>query len=308
MTSPMSTTAANPAPVELVPPPHTTQKGYSPVTRAGEPALTQPCHSREVSQLADERVSARERRRNETARLLLEAREHEGERRAALEDEAIRLNMEVATEIARRYHGRGIASDDLDQVAYLGLTKAVRGFDATKGSDFLSFAVPTMRGEIRRYFRDHGWMVRPPRSVQELQARLTAAESELYQQLGRSPRPSELATHLEVDLDLVLDALGAGGCFTPMSLDAPTAEGERGPADRLGGPDLAFLSAEARVALAPLLRTLTDRELRILEMRFGGGFTQAEIGKEVGVTQMQVSRLLARMLTKMRAGLEPDAA
>lgn len=258
--------------------------------------------------MVDRPLTAQERRRAETTRLLVEAREVEGEARAALEDQAIRLNMEVATEIARRYHGRGIANDDLDQVAYLGLTKAVRGFDPTKGADFLSFAVPTMRGEIRRYFRDFGWTIRPPRSLQELQPRLTAAEGELIQQLGRSPRPSELAAHLGVDLELVLDALTANGCFTPLSLDAPSPSGEGDPADRLGGPDSAFGGAEARVALLPLLRDLSPRERRILELRFGAGLTQSEIGKQIGVTQMQVSRLLARVLAKLREGLEPDAA
>ena len=251
---------------------------------------------------------ARDRRRSETARILLEAQSAEGEERAALEDAAIRLNMGVAVEIARRYHGRGVGGDDLDQVAYLGLTKAVRGFDPTRGADFLSFAVPTIRGELRRYFRDFGWAVRPPRSVQELQGKLTAADGELSQKLGRSPRPSELAAHLGVDLDLVLDSLAANGCFAPVSLDAPVGEGEMSPADRLGGPDLAFGSAEARATLGPLLRALTPRERRILEMRFFGGFTQAEIGREVGVTQMQVSRLLARLLTRLREQLEADAA
>ncbi|MBB6628982.1 sigma-70 family RNA polymerase sigma factor [Nocardioides sp. KIGAM211] len=260
------------------------------------------------AQPAPEPGPARSHRRTETARLLLEAAgttdDHE---RTRLEEEAIRLNMGVAVEIARRYHGRGIAGDDLDQVAYLGLVKAVRGFDPTHGSDFLSFAVPTMRGEIRRYFRDFGWTVRPPRSVQELQAKITAAESEMYQSLGRSPRPSELAEHLGVDLDLVVDSLAANGCFSPVSLDAPVGEGERSPSERLGGWDAAFGSAEARVALQPLLATLTERERKILEMRFVGGCTQAEIGAEVGVTQMQVSRLLARILTRLRRRLE-DAA
>ena len=256
----------------------------------------------------DPATSKRARRRQETARLLTEAHELEGEARAALHDEAIRLNMQVAFEIAQRYHSRGIDSDDIDQVACLGLTKAVRSFDPTVGSDFLSFAVPTIRGEIRRYFRDFGWTVRPPRWLQELQPRLVAAEAELFQQLGRSPRPSELARHLDVELDRVLDALSANGCFSPTSLDAPYGEGEASPADRLGVVEAAFGGVEARVALKPLLASLSDRERRILELRFGAGLTQAEIGAEIGVTQMQISRLLTRLLTKMRKSLESDAA
>lgn len=255
--------------------------------------------------------TARSVRRAETARLLDEAA-HAGsaEERAALHDEVIRLNMQVAGEIARRYHGRGIPGDDLDQVANLGLVKAVQGFDPSHGSDFLSFAVPTIRGEIRRYFRDFGWTIRPPRSVQELQTKITAAEGELFQSLGRSPRPSEIARHLDVDLELVLDSLSANGCFSPVSLDTPVAEGESGPVDRLGAPDPAFDSAEARVALQSVLRGLTPRERRILEMRFFGGCTQAEIGAEVGVTQMQVSRLLTRLLERLRKRMEesPSAA
>src|SRR6478609_2662584 len=144
----------------------------------------------------DSVVNARTTRRTETARILEEASRAESpERRKALHDEVIRLNMQVAGEIARRYHGRGIPGDDLDQVANLGLVKAVQGFDPSHGSDFLSFAVPTIRGEIRRYFRDFGWTIRPPRSVQELQTKITAAEGELFQSLGRSPRPSEIARH-----------------------------------------------------------------------------------------------------------------
>ena len=250
----------------------------------------------------------RSHRRTETARLLAEASDAPDDVRERLHEEVIRLNMGVAGEIARRYHGRGVGNDDLDQVAYLGLVKAVRAFDPGHGSDFLSFAVPTMRGEIRRYFRDHGWTIRPPRSVQELQAKITMAEGELYQSLGRSPRPSELAEHLGVDLEQVLDSLAANGCFAPLSLDAPPAEGESGPVDRLGGLDPAFGNAELRAALAPILRSLTPRERRIIELRFFAGRTQAEIGAEVGVTQMQVSRLLNRLLTRMRQRLEAESA
>ncbi|MFC4784163.1 SigB/SigF/SigG family RNA polymerase sigma factor [Nocardioides sp. MAHUQ-72] len=253
--------------------------------------------------------NARAHRRAETARLLAEAAAATSEQeRTALHDEVIRLNMQVAGEIARRYHGRGIAGDDLDQVANLGLVKAVQGFDPTHGSDFLSFAVPTIRGEIRRYFRDFGWTIRPPRSVQELQTKITAAEGELFQSLGRSPRPSEIAAHLGVDLEQVLDSLAANGCFAPVSLDTPLADGESGPVDRLGDLDPAFESAEARVALKKVLTGLTPRERRILEMRFFGGATQAEIGAEVGVTQMQVSRLLSRLLTRLRKRLDEETA
>src|SRR3954454_15070903 len=249
-----------------------------------------------------------ENRRDATNRLFAQAVAGDEQEQTRCRDEIVRLNMTVASDVARRYRGRGVASDDLDQVAFLGLVKAVKGFDPALGHDFLSFAVPTIRGELRRYFRDLGWTVRPPRSIQELQTKIVAAEGELYQKLGRAPRPSEFAEHLDVELDLVLDALAANGCFAPASLDAPTAEGEDAIGDRLGSLDTAFDTAEARLALRPLMRGLTPRERRILEMRFFGGATQAEIGADIGVTQMQVSRLLTRLLARLRKQIEADAA
>ncbi len=245
------------------------------------------------------------RRRVETAVLLSRARASQGARRAHYEDDAIRLNMVVATDVARRYHGRGIPAEDIDQVAYLGLVKAVRGFDPTVGEDFLSYAVPTLRGEIRRYFRDAGWAVRPPRSVQEVQARVTQADAELTQRLGRGPRPAEIAVHLDVPLTLVVDALSATGCFSPVSLDAPRPDGEfvDSPLDRMGDLDPAFASAEARVALRPLMESLCERDRRIIELRYFDNRTQAQIGVEVGVSQEQVSRLLTNILQKLRRSI-----
>jgi len=249
------------------------------------------------------------RRRTETARLLLRARASTGEARARYENDVVDLNLPVAREIARRYHHRGIAADDLDQVASLGLVKAVRGFDPTLGEDFLSFAVPTVRGEIRRYFRDAGWTVRPPRSVQEIQNRVTAAESELSQKLGRHPRPSEIAVHLDVPLTLVYDAQNATGCFAPVSLDAPRGEDtDESPTDRMGDVDPAYDSAEARVALRPLLAHLDERERTILVLRYFENKTQTEIGEVVGVSQEQVSRLLTGILSRLRRTLEVGAA
>ena len=244
-------------------------------------------------------------RRLETARLLSRARASRGDARAGYEDEVIRLNMVVATDVARRYHGRGIPAEDIDQVAYLGLVKAVRGFDPAVGHEFLSYAVPTLRGEIQRYFRDAGWTIRPPRSVQEVQARVTRADAELTQRLGRAPRPREVAEHLDVAVELVVDALSATGCFSPQSLDAPRPDGEQStsPLDRLGGLDPAFATAEARLALQPLMADLSDRERRILELRFFEHRTQAQIGLELGVSQEQVSRLLSGILRRLRRDL-----
>lgn len=252
--------------------------------------------------------SERARRREFTSELLAEMEGVTGRRRRILENDLIAVNLPVAREVAARYHGRGIAVDDLEQVAGMGLVKAVRSYDPAKATDFLSFAVPTIRGEIRRHFRDAGWAVRPPRSVQEMQAHITRAQGELWQQLGREPRPAEIAAHLDVEPDQVLSALQANGCFAPASLDAANDPDESSPVDRMGDAEPGYALAEARVMLKPLLRDLTPRERRILELRFVEGRTQAEIGKEIGVTQMQVSRLLSGLFERLRTQLTGQAA
>ena len=247
-------------------------------------------------------------RSDETARLFAERKGTESSRRAELDDQIVRLNMQVAVDATRRFRNRGIATDDLEQVAYLGLVKAVQGFDPDRGHDFLSFAIPTIRGEVRRHFRDLGWTVRPPRSIQETQSKVIACEPELYQQLGRAPRPSDLAFHLGLDLETVIDALGASGCFAPASLDAPTHAEADALGPRIGFTDPAFDRAEARAVLAPILARLSAREKLIVELRFFRGCTQSEIGKEIGVTQMQVSRLLSRLLERLRKEFDLELA
>ena len=243
-------------------------------------------------------------RREATQQLLDMCVEAGEEQRRVLQDRVVELNMQIAVDVARRYRNRGVALDDLEQVAYLGLVKAARGFDPERATDFLSYAVPTIRGEVRRYFRDHGWAVRPPRTVQQAQARITAVESELCQELGRAPRPSEIAERLDLDLDLVVEALAANGCFAPTSLDTTPGDGDEGIGDRLGDDDATFESAEARVALKPLMAHLDRRERIMLEMRFFHHATQAEIGEVLGVTQMQVSRLLSSLMGRLRTQLQ----
>ncbi len=254
-------------------------------------------------------AALQESRSETTARLFAERVDATAGERARLDEALIRLNMKVAVDATRRFRSRGIATDDLEQVAYVGLVKAVRGFDPERGHDFLSFAIPTIRGEVRRHFRDLGWMVRPPRSIQETQSKIIGCESELFQLHGRAPRPSEIAAHLGLELETVVEALGASGCFAPVSLDAPTGADDEALTQRLGGMDDGFDVAEARAVLAPLLARLTPRERKIVELRFFRGRTQAEIGREIGVTQMQVSRLLTRLMARMREQLAvPDAA
>nr|WP_300049134.1 sigma-70 family RNA polymerase sigma factor [uncultured Nocardioides sp.] len=222
----------------------------------------------------------------------------------------IETNASVARSMASRYRNRGIDLDDLEQVALLGLTKAAQRFDPAAGHDFLSFAVPTIRGELRRHFRDSGWMVRPPRRIQDLQTRIAGAREELESRLGRSSRPSELAAHLGEQTSDVVEALAADGCFTPTSLDARVADGSSSLGDLLGEDDHALAQAEAKVMLDPLMRGLTARDRRIVRLRYFQEQTQQEIADSVGLTQAQVSRILTRILADLRSGLveRPPAA
>jgi len=240
-----------------------------------------------------------------TARLLDELHHTDDEReKQSLRAEVVVLNMGVARAIAHRYRQRGLAEDDLVQAAYVGLVKAANGFDPSHERDFLSYAVPTVTGEVKRYFRDFGWAVRPPRRVQELQGSIAKLSSELTQRLGRSPRPSEVAHRLGIDVENVIEALAADGAFTPASLDVPVGEdGAATLGDLMPDDNIEFSSAEARVVLGPAVRRLAARDRRILELRFFEGWTQEQIAQDIGVTQMQVSRLLSRILKDLRAEL-----
>ena len=222
----------------------------------------------------------------------------------ALRAEVVVLNMGVARAIAHRYRQRGLAEDDLVQAAYVGLVKAVNGFDPKHERDFLSYAVPTVTGEVKRYFRDFGWAVRPPRRVQELQGQIAKLSSELTQKLGRSPKPSEVAAprrprrrvrhrgarrRRRVHAGLARRTGGGGRRRHPRRPDARRGarlRQRRGPRHARPG----------RPRLAP-------RDRRILELRFFEGWTQEQIAQDIGVTQMQVSRLLSRILKDLRAEL-----
>lgn len=249
---------------------------------------------------------SRRQRRDRTARALSAIAQTSSERRRQeLLDYVVRINMGVARTVAGRYFHRGIDEDDLIQVAYMALTRAARDFDAGRHQDFLSYAVPTIRGELKKHFRDRGWMVRPPRRIQEAQGQIARAESTLWQQLGRSPKPTEIADYLALPLDEVIEAMAADGCFTPASLDRPvdSLNGAGSLGDLLGDSDEGQLAAEARAILAPVVPRLTERDRRILYLRFFEERTQEQIGEEIGVTQMQVSRLLNRILRDLRIEL-----
>ncbi|WP_116948475.1 SigB/SigF/SigG family RNA polymerase sigma factor [Jiangella endophytica] len=235
------------------------------------------------------------------------------DRQRAIEDVVVR-NLGLAEAISRRYAGRGIDAEDLHQVASAGLVAAAQRFDADRGGDFLSFAVPTIVGEVKRYFRDHGWTVRPPRRIQELRASMAAAAEELSQTRGTLPTAAELAAHLGADLPEVLEAGRAGDCYAAVSLDHPTLDSDGDGAtlgDLLGSADPGYAHTEAVATLAAACRALSPRDSRVLYLRFFRGLTQQEIGDELGVTQMQVSRLLIRILRRLRTKigeLEPMAA
>ena len=218
----------------------------------------------------------------------------------------------VARHIARRYRHRGENPDDLEQVATVGLILAVDRFEPGRGVDFLSFAVPTITGEVLRYFRDRASTIRVPRRLRALQSAIFEASAELGQRNGRAVRPSEIALHLQIDVAEVLEGLQAQYAGHTSSLDEPAWDEDGSSGDRtrhgaaLSSVEPEFDLVEYREALSPLLARLPERERRILLMRFFGGLTQSEIAQQVGVSQMHVSRLLSRTLAGLRRRLAAD--
>jgi RNA polymerase sigma-B factor len=225
--------------------------------------------------------------------------------RRRLQQEAVLLNLVLADRIAARYAGRGVEWDDLVQVARVGLLKAVVGYRTGKGAGFAAYASPTIAGEIKRYFRDYAWMVRPPRRLQEMHNQLHLVEPDLAQQLHRSPSAGELARAIGVEPGELSDVLMAAGSYTPLSLDAPThADSGVSLGDTLPGDSDPYDVVERAEWLHPALARLTDRERRVIRLRFVDGLTQVQIGRQLGVSQMQVSRLLASILGRLRDDLE----
>lgn len=239
-----------------------------------------------------------------TLRLLATAQTAEAGERKRLLDEVVVLNMGLARAIASRYRDRGIPEEDLLQAAYMGLVKAAQRFDPSSGEHFMKFAVPTIAGEVKHTFRDTGWMVRPPRTIQELQPKVVQASAELARELNRSPKPREVAQHLGVHEEQVIEALSAQGCFSPESLEKPVLDGTASLGDLLGGADDGgYARAEARLLLSEAFKALSDRDRRIIALRFFEGRTQSQIAQDLGVSQMQVSRLLVRILRDLRRQL-----
>ena len=232
----------------------------------------------------------------------------DGPERAEVRAELVALHLPLVEHLARRFRNRGEPLDDLVQVGTIGLIKAVDRFDLERGVEFSTFATPTIVGEIKRWFRDKGWSIRVPRRLQELRLALVAATGDLSQELGRAPTVAELAQRLSVDEDEVLEGLESANAYSTLSLDAPdggTWDGH-GPGDLLGCDDEALATIEFRESLRPLLATLAPRERRIVMLRFFRQMTQTQIAADLGMSQMHVSRLLARSLATLRDGLTAE--
>jgi RNA polymerase sigma-B factor len=221
-------------------------------------------------------------------------------------DQIVERCLPLADHIARRFEGRGEPRDDLTQVARVGLVNAVARFDVDAGPDFVSFAVPTIMGEVRRHFRDNSWSVKVPRRLKELYLRLGTATADLSQRLGRAPTASELADELNMDRTEVIEGLLASSSYNTLSIDSGgSVDNEaRAIVDTLGDVDVRLERIENREALRPLLDGLPERERTVLLLRFFESMTQTQIAERVGISQMHVSRLLAKSLARLRDQLE----
>jgi RNA polymerase sigma-B factor len=262
--------------------------------RAHEPAH-EPAHDR-----ARERAEARAAL-DRLSRLAPDDAQYEG-----LRDYVIGEYMSYARYLAGKFRLRGEALRDLEQAAYVGLVKAVDNFDPDYGATFLTYATPMITGEIKRHFRDTTWDLHVPRRMQELSTAVRAAETELVHQLGRPPNTAEIARHLDLSADEVAEAYEAVTAYNAASLDVPAASIDGDGAtlgDLLGDEDPGIDLVVDREALKPLLAELSPRDKRILLMRYFRNMSQSDIGAELGVSQMQVSRLLSHILNQLREKL-----
>ncbi|MGN6608845.1 MAG: SigB/SigF/SigG family RNA polymerase sigma factor [Jatrophihabitans sp.] len=258
---------------------------------------------------ADERAAARADTKADATRLLgeMHALAEDDPRRRGLRDQLVELHMPLVVYLAKRFSGRNEPLSDLVQVGAIGLIKAIDRFDVDRGLEFSTYATPTILGEIKRHFRDTGWLIHVPRRAQEMQTALNNARADLNQQLGRAPTVKELAERLEVDEEAVVEALDAARAYSGVPIDALAAPGETVPEHPvLGITDEGFEQVEQRALLQKVIASLPEAEREILLLRFVANKTQTEIAGIVGVSQMQVSRLVARGLKRLRERLAED--
>ncbi|GIF15001.1 SigB/SigF/SigG family RNA polymerase sigma factor [Actinoplanes teichomyceticus] len=228
--------------------------------------------------------------------------------RPLLREAAITAWTPMAQRLARRYASRGESPEDLSQIAVVGLIKAVDGFEPGRGADFTSYAIPTILGELKRHFRDRTWNIRVPRRLQEMIMATAKAREALMQAHGREPTVADLAEHLGVGEEAVIEGLEGSYAYRATSLSKPIgADGEVELSDTLGADEHGYDLAELRLVLGPAMACLTPREQRVVTLRFYGNQTQIRIAEQIGVSQMHVSRLLTRALAKLRTELAPDA-
>jgi RNA polymerase sigma-B factor len=249
----------------------------------------------------EDQETSGEQRAQEARRLFLRLRDGDPTAR----EELITRFMPLARQLARRYQRANEPLDDLIQVASLGLVKAVDRFDVERRVAFSSYAVPTILGELKRHFRDAGWAVHVPRGVQERAMQVDRAVKDLSSRLGRSPSVDEVAEHIEASVEEVLTAMEAGQAYEAVSLDAHRSADEGNTfADSVGSEDERFELVEYEAAIAPTLKALPKRDQLVLHLRFVEDLTQSQIAEQIGVSQMQVSRLIRRALARLRAVAE----
>jgi RNA polymerase sigma-B factor len=229
--------------------------------------------------------------------------------RAALRRQAITAWQPMAERLARRYAGRGESADDLRQTAMIGLIKAVDRFDPERGSDFVGYALPTILGELRRHFRDRTWSMRVPRKLQEMRMAINEANGVLAHRLGRAPTVADIAAHLGATEEEVVEGLEGARAYRASSLSTPLGDGgSLELVDTIGVEEDGYEGTEAHLALGSAMASLTERERRIVTLRFYGNQTQAQIAEQFGVSQMHISRLLTKALGTLRRQLDPDTA
>jgi RNA polymerase sigma-B factor len=226
----------------------------------------------------------------------------------AVREQLVERFLPLARHLARRFARRGESVEDLTQVADLGLLNAIDRFDPDRGVQFTTFAAVTITGELKRHFRDRGWSVRVPRSLQESALLVHRTLETLWQDLGRSPTVSEIAKGADLSEEAVIEAMDAIQAYSPASLDAVVSEDGTPMSETMGHTDPSFEVAEGWASVAPALEKLPDRERRILYLRFFKGMTQTEIAQEIGISQMHISRLIAQSLERVRREIRGSEA